>query len=163
MRHNVLFALFAGLLTVPVASPTATSAQSTEEQAVLAAVQAMFDAMAGLDSDAFLETILPDGYFLAVGDDTSHRTSPGEFAKLLVGAPRPIFERIWDPEVRISQSIATVWAPYDVYRGPEFSHCGTDAFQLLKTPDGWKVAMVSYTATRPPDCESHPEGPPGGG
>ena len=127
---------------------------------MLAAVQAMFDAMAMLDSDAFLQTILPDGYFLAVGDEDSRRTSPAEFAKLLESAARPIFERIWDPEVRISQSIATVWAPYDVYRGPEFSHCGTDAFQLLKIGDAWKVAMVSYTATRPPDCESHPEGPP---
>ncbi len=129
---------------------------------MLAAVQAMFDAMAVLDSERFLETILPDGYFLAVGDGTSQRTSPGDFAKLLESAPRPIFERIWDAEVRIDHTIATVWAPYDVYRGPEFSHCGTDAFQLLKIADAWKVAMVSYTATRPPDCESHPEGPPGG-
>ncbi len=58
--------------------------------------------------------------------------------------------------------MATLWAPYDFYRGLEFSHCGTDAFQLAKTPEGWKVVLVSYTVRMPPDCSTHPDGPPGG-
>jgi len=62
--------------------------------------------------------------------------------------------------VRIDGPVATLWAPYDFYRGIEFSHCGTDAFQLAKTPDGWKVTLISYTVQMPPDCSTHPEGPP---
>ena len=71
-----------------------------------------------------------------------------------------MFERMWDPEVRVDGPVATLWAPYDFYRGTEFSHCGTDAFQLAKTGGIWKVVLVSYTVQRPPDCSTHPEGPP---
>ena len=62
--------------------------------------------------------------------------------------------------VRIDGPVATLWAPYDFYSSVEFSHCGTDAFQLAKTPEGWKVISVSYTAQMPPTCGTHPEGPP---
>jgi hypothetical protein len=71
-----------------------------------------------------------------------------------------MIERMWDPEVRIDGPVATVWAPYDFYSATEFSHCGTDAFQLAKTADGWKVAMISYTSQAPPTCSMHPDGPP---
>jgi hypothetical protein len=71
-----------------------------------------------------------------------------------------MIERMWDPEVRVDGPFATLWAPYDFYSGVEFSHCGTDAFQLAKTSVGWKVVMVSYTAMMPPNCSTHPDGPP---
>ena len=74
-----------------------------------------------------------------------------------------MIERMWDPEVRIDGPVATLWAPYDFYSGTEFNHCGTDAFQLAKSPRGWKVVLISYTVRMPPDCDTHPDGPPTGG
>ena len=84
-----------------------------------------------------------------------------DFAARMSEVPYVMAERMWDPEVRIDGPVATFWTAYDFYRGLEFSHCGTDAFQLAKTPDGWKVAAVSYTVQMPPDCSTHPAGPPG--
>ncbi len=136
------------------------SSQVGEERAVLSAVQAMFDAMEARNGDALSASMLPEGHFVAVRDGRSSWTGRDDFAARLEDAPRPFYERIWDPEIRIDGSVASVWAPYDFYRGSEFSHCGTDAFLLARTPEGWKVSVVSYTVQQPPICDRHPEGPP---
>ncbi len=139
---------------------TGVEAQTKEERAVIAAAQAVFDAMENRDPEAFRAAMLPDGYFMAVGFETTNQTSRDEFAERLPEVTYVMAERMWDPEVRIDGPVATIWTAYDFYRGLEFSHCGTDAFQLAMTPDGWKVAAVSYTVQMPPDCSPHPDGPP---
>ena len=128
---------------------------------MIEAAQAMFDAMEALDPDAFLDSMVPEGFLMAIGFETTQRTTRDQFAARLADQTQPMYERMWNPEVRIDGPVATLWAPYDFYRSTEFSHCGTDAFQLAKKPEGWKVVLVSYTVLRPPDCATNPEGPPG--
>ena len=135
-------------------------AQNDEERAVIAAAQAMFDAMQALDPEAFRNSMVPDGFLMAVRFETTRRIGRDDFAANIARQTRPMIERMWDPEVRIDGPVATLWAPYDFYSAMEFSHCGTDAFQLAKTAEGWKVVMVSYTMQMPPDCSMHPGGPP---
>ncbi len=148
------------LAAIALVSPSGLEAQTSEEHAVIAAARAMFDAMEALDPEAFRDSMVPEGFLMAVGFETMRRTTRDRFATRLTDQTTPMFERMWDPQVRIDGPVATLWAPYDFYRGIEFSHCGTDAFQLAKTPDGWKVVLVSYTVQMPPDCATHPEGPP---
>ena len=143
-----------------LACAPAASAQQAEERAVIEAAQAVFDAMEALDPESFRKSMVPEGFFLAVGFETTRRTTRDEFAARMADQTRPMIERMWDPEVRIDGPVATLWAPYDFYGGVEFSHCGTDALQLAKTPVGWKVVVVSYTVQMPPTCSTHPEGPP---
>ncbi len=57
----------------------------------------------------------------------------------------PWIERAWAPEVRIDGTLATVWAAYDFHFGAVPSHCGTDAIQLLKTGDGWRIVSLADT------------------
>ena len=135
-------------------------AQNDEERAVIAAAQAVFDAMAALDAEAFRNAVVPDGFLLSVGPGTTRRTTRDDFAANIARQTRPMVERMWDPEVRIDGPVATVWAPYDFYSAAEFSHCGTDAFQLVKTAEGWKVVVITYTSHQPPECSTHPDGPP---
>ncbi len=135
-------------------------AQNNEERAVIAAAQAVFDAMEALDAEAFRNAVVPDGFLLSVGPGTTRRSSRDQFAANIERQTRPMIERIWEPEVRIDGPVATLWTAYDFYSGTEFSHCGTDAFQLAKTAEGWKVVVISYTSQAPPECRTHPEGPP---
>jgi hypothetical protein len=53
--------------------------------------------------------------------------------------------------------IATVWAPYDFWIDGKFSHCGVDAFDLIKTDKGWRIAGGAYTVEL--KCEPSPLGP----
>ena len=117
---------------------------------MIAAAQAMFDAMEALDADAFRRSMGPGGFLVSVGFEVARQVTREDFAVRIAAQTTPMIERMWNPEVRIDGPVATLWTPYDFYSGAEFSHCGTDAFQLAKTPDGWKIVMVSYTRRMPP-------------
>jgi hypothetical protein len=61
-------------------------------------------------------------------------------------------EVIWKHVVQVDGTFAQVWTPYAFYVGKRFSHCGVDAFQLVKTAAGWKIFQLSDTR-RKEKCE----------
>jgi hypothetical protein len=69
-------------------------------------------------------------------------------------------ERGFGATARVQDRVAQVWVPYDLYRGKEWSHCGVDAFTLLKSEGRWRVASLIFTIEQPPACQKHPAGPP---
>ena len=136
-----------------------------ERDAVIAVVNATFDAMRDRDSEALRETMTPEIAMIRV-DTTSGASvtsitmgseAVDQFANAIVNAPEQIIERMWDPEVRIDGDLATLWAPYDLHFGETFSHCGIDAFQLVRGDDDrWRIVSVAYTR-RKDGCETAPE------
>lgn len=55
-------------------------------------------------------------------------------------------EPIWEPKIQMDGGFAQVWAKYAFYLGNTFSHCGVDAFQLIKGTDGkWKIFHLADT------------------
>ncbi len=56
--------------------------------------------------------------------------------------------KVWDPKILIHKEIAVVWTKYDFHREGKFSHCGVDAFNLIKTPEGWKISGIIYTVEK---------------
>ncbi|HSM35923.1 MAG TPA: hypothetical protein VK837_05930 [Longimicrobiales bacterium] len=145
----------------PVAAQHA-DAEDPVRAEVLAAAQALFDAMADRDSAAVADILLPEGGFYAVGtaDGTPvHSYIPhAEFAPMVARAEAPLIERMWDAEVIVRDPIAMVWTPYDFHFGDTFSHCGVDAFSLVRTAEGWKVAGIIFTRETE-DCPENPAGP----
>ena len=81
-----------------------------------------------------------------------------EYFAQLQSSKQKMQERIWSPEVRINGLIATIVAPYDFWIDGKFSHCGVDAFDLIKTEEGWKIAGGVYTVQQ--QCAPSPLGPP---
>ena len=152
VRHRVctLAFIIASWAQSPAAAQTATS----EDSAVLAAVQHLFDAMEGRDTTAALATFLPDARLVGLrtgARGTAVQTlTARQFVEFLGRDQRGTWkERAFNPEVRVSGTLATVWAEYDFHQGGKFSHCGVDAVQLLKLPDGgWKIASIADTFTR---------------
>jgi len=71
-----------------------------------------------------------------------------------------LVERGWDPTVMVSGTIAMVWYPYDIYVDGAWSHCGIDIFNMIRTNEGWRIAVLQYNVQQPPECEAHPDGPP---
>ena len=55
-------------------------------------------------------------------------------------------------------SMAVVWAPYDFYRGGNFSHCGVDNFELVKIDGKWRISGVLFTVEKE-GCPTSPPGP----
>lgn len=143
---------------------TASAQPAPERDAVLEVVQAFFDTMTARDVDGARKILQPQGRFHATrlrdGKPVIRAFSNEEYFADLQSAKTRMQERIWSPEVRIHGTIASVWAPYDFWIDGKFSHCGVDAFDLIKTEDGWKLAGGVYTLES--KCDPSPLGPPQG-
>src|SRR5580692_5127732 len=109
-KHLVLF--FAAILATSLV--TVAFAQSSEEQAVLAPIHAMFDGMSKRDAAAIKAPTLPGGTMVLMRDGKPSQMSFEDFAAR-VGKPgkTQIEERIHDPLIRIDHDLAVVWAPFD--------------------------------------------------
>jgi hypothetical protein len=155
MRRALIVLLFAML-------PATSSAQNqADRDAVLTIVQMFFDTMTARDVDGARKIMIPEGRFFAIEMRKANAapqsfTNEEYFARLQKGKASNR-ERMWNPEVRVHGSIATVWTPYDFWTDGKFSHCGVDAFELIKTDDGWKIAGGAFTMEA--KCEPSPLGP----
>ena len=151
------------LITILFAvAPSITQAQSTAERdAVLKTVQAFFDTMTARDVEGARKILIPQGRFHAMrmrdGKPDARAFSNEEYFADLQSSRQTMRERMWNPEVRIRGLIATVWTPYDFWIDGKFSHCGIDAFDLIKTDEGWKLAGGIYMVES--KCEPSPLGP----
>lgn len=164
-RRATVVAMLALVAMLPSAARAAMPAPRSQdaEDEVLAAVQALFDAMAAKDGAAIAALVMPEGHLVAMRGETAvgtpGMTTLGDFATSVAASEGALLERVWDPEVRIDGGLAMVWAPYDFHRDLVFSHCGIDQFTLVHTEQGWKIAGASYTVRRE-GCEPSPLGPP---
>ena len=60
-------------------------------------------------------------------------------------------ERVSKYEIKIDGEMATAWTPYEFYYNGKFSHCGVNAFQLVKIDGEWKILQI--TDTRRKECK----------
>ncbi len=156
--HRIIFAALC--FAVAVAAPA--RAQATPRDSVLATVNEFFRAMTARDTAATRKVELTEGitYALRVRPEstTISRGTNERYLAQLAAMKDTYVERIWNPTVLIHGPVAVVWAPYDLHRNRQFVHCGVDAFTLIRTPDGWRIATTTYTA-EPTGCSPSPLGP----
>jgi hypothetical protein len=143
--------------------PARAGAQTEDDKtAVLATVQTFFDTMATRDVEGARAVLLPEGRTFSVreqnGQPSARASSVDDYLASLAKGKSASRERMWNPEVRIKSPLATVWTPYDFHIDGKFSHCGIDAFTLVKTSEGWKVASGTWTVERT-GCAPSPLGP----
>lgn len=126
-------------------------ATTSEDQAVLAPINAMFDGMSKRDAVALKKPLLPGGTMVLMRDGKPNQMTFDAFAEL-VGKPgkAQIEERIHDPLVRIDNDLAVVWAPFDFLVDGKVDHCGTDLFNLVRTDGRWLIASIADTGRK--DC-----------
>ena len=115
----------------------AVHAQSGDRDAILATVQKVFDAMRTRDTSLLAQAFDSTARLVGVsnrGTPSVSLTSPSQFGASVARAPAGDVwhERIYDPEVKIDGTVAQVWAYYTFHRNDTFSHCGIDAFMLVK-------------------------------
>ena len=156
------YAMSAVLLLVPVVSAAQTTVAKDEKAAVMAAVQKFFDTMTSRDAAGAESVLFPEGNFFAVREQDGKvvaRARPHkDYIASLQQQKQRYVERAWDSDVRIHGPIAMVWTAYDFWIDGKFSHCGIDVFNLVKTPEGWKIASGVYTTERT-GCPPSPLGP----
>ena len=151
--------LLACAAAASLASATATQGAAREvpvedpdssRREVLAVLERLTRAMEQRDTALLASVFLPGARLVGMrprgGGTALQALTVEQFAAFMARDRRERWvERLHDPEVRIDETLATVWAKYDFHFGTALSHCGTDAFQLLRTGEGWKIASLADT------------------
>ena len=149
-------AVLAGLLL----SANAGASDAIEAaESPLAAVDALFEAMAVHDAHTVRQLIVPGATFVVVRPDgtAAMRDDAGFIESLAQHPESELRERMWDRQVLVDGPMAQVWGPYDLHLDGKFSHCGVNSIALVRGADGWRVAAVSYTM-RKDGCAQPPAG-----
>lgn len=129
------------------ARPTPLAPAQTE---VMATVDRLFDAMRAGDSATVRAVFHPEATLASVasrdGQTVLTHGSVDAFVRA-VGAPHDAVwdERIWSPSVQIDGEMATAWMNYAFYLGDRLSHCGVNAFQLVRGAGGWQIFHIADT------------------
>lgn len=135
---------------------------ATDRAAILATVQKVFDAMRTRDTALLSQAFDSTARLVGVssrGTPSLTLTAPSQFGASIARAPAGDVwnERIFEPEVRIDGNVAQVWAYFTFHRNTTFSHCGVDAFMLVRVGTTWKITQLAdsrrtqgCTHTEPP-------------
>lgn len=151
--------LRAGILCLGLlALPEAALAQESPEAAIREAVDRVFTGMHAADS-AMVRSAHADGarFAMLAGEGEARAIRVMEIDGWLGAIARSggsWEERIYDVEIKVDDTLASVWAPYTFLVNGEVHHCGINSIELLRTAQGWKITQISDTQ-RPEGC---PEG-----
>jgi hypothetical protein len=130
-----------------------TTALGAREREVIDVVQRLFDAMRARDSATARSLFEPGARLQSVATQQGVlRISEDSLAMFLraIGTAHPqIFdERIANERVLIDGPYAIAWVDYTFYLGDRKSHCGVDAFQMVRRPAGWRIFGLADTRRR---------------
>ena len=134
------------------------SAQNDEKESIMKVVNQVFEAMRTNDStllkSCFTEN--PNTFTVYRNQEGNGSLSTGNFQGFIdaVGKPKEVVynEPIWNEKVEIDGDLASVWVDYAFYLDDQFSHCGVDAFHLVKLEGKWKIFHLVDTR-RKTNCE----------
>jgi len=133
-----------------------------DQKAVHEVLVKLFDGMregdsAKVSSDFFRNVAMYTSFKDSQGVE---RIQKGELEAFLnaIGTPHDQVwdERIWNTKILVEGGIAQVWTQYAFYRDKDFSHCGVDAFHLVKDPEeGWQIVHLMDTRNKTGCEERH--------
>ncbi|MCZ6715517.1 MAG: nuclear transport factor 2 family protein [Gammaproteobacteria bacterium] len=156
---NIRLAL---LLCGPFCFTAAIADEAIDRVAVVDMVQTFFDAMTDRDVDVMRTLLTTDGIVYGYRETADGlQITRSAHAALVAGIGErnnTLIERFWDPQILLHDRMAIVWTPYDFYVDGEFSHCGIDNFNFLKTDQGWKITGIVFSM-EPDNCAESPLGP----
>ena len=154
--------LAAALFLVLLAPAARAQTVDADTKAVIAVADSVLVALSHGDNATLKRLLLDSAIVGSAGlRNGVERLSLSSWARYTSRTgPSDFTERGFGATARVQDRVAQVWVPYDLYVGKTWSHCGVDAFTLLKSDGRWRVASLVYTIEQPPACQKHPAGPP---
>lgn len=140
------------ILIGSLSSAVAQAQTNAEALAMMKPISALFTGM-NLGDSAMVHSAFSDHATMAsIGKDKTGKvvvrreSSIAAFLKA-VGTPHqePWSEPIWDTHIEVDGDFAQVWTKYAFYLGKKFSHCGVDAFHLIRQNGSWKIFHLADT------------------
>jgi hypothetical protein len=148
MKHKTASLIIIFLIAVPFLK----GGSMDDRKAIIVVVEQFFAFLESRSVEDAKKILLPEGVSFSLrypgqeGGETVVRAR--DFKALIESLPKikdRYKEVMTNPKVLIHNGIAVLWAKYKFYINGKLNHTGVDAFSLVKTKDGWKVASVVYT------------------
>ncbi len=146
MRYLLLLLIF----TITTSALYSQTTMSDEEE-VAQVIKALFDGMRTADSTSVAALLHPDIRMQSVGYDKEGKPymqqgSSQRWLQSIASYPAgTLDERLYSQVIEVDMPLATAWTEYSFFLNGELSHCGTNAFQMSKTAEGWKIHQVTDT------------------
>jgi len=164
------------IISIITLTAVAAFAQKTDDaKDVLAVVNKMFAEMANHNPAAIAELYTKDSNLTAIirkkdGKNAFAAFTGEAFSKNFAEKKGEIKEDMYAPEVKLYGDLALVFGRYVFYVDGKLSHCGVNAFHLVRTDAGWRIANASSTidatacteqekALKPPSVPATPKQP----
>lgn len=133
-----------------------------DEAAVRTTIKLMFDGMRKSDSTQIKTAFAPGATLQTVmkskeGAVSVRNEDISKFAASVAKYPAfTLDERLSGMDIKIDAELATAWTPYVFYRQDTKSHCGVNAFTLVKINGNWKIQGIIDTR-RKENCPDLPK------
>ncbi|NQZ75999.1 MAG: hypothetical protein HRT61_07790 [Ekhidna sp.] len=133
------------ILAVLLISFTQASYAQDTKKDIMGVINKVFTAMKTNDSTLLNQSFVENPNFFTTYLDESGKSKlvQGDFQKfkVAIGTPKEQVwsEPIWNEKIEIDGNLASVWVDYAFYIDDQFSHCGVDAFHLIKDSGSWKI------------------------
>ena len=148
MTRILLLLAVLGLSACATARPRVTPPHP-EETAILTVVDRFMHAISSNDAALLSELRLEGGFTIVERPGESGGTVVTRRVFKPEGGRRGAYrERYWDPTVLVRGSLAVVWTPYEFWIDGKTSHCGIDAFDMVKEKGVWRIANAMWTVER---------------
>jgi hypothetical protein len=131
---------------------TATQITAKEaRQEVIAAVNTFFDYFHQRDTSNLRQTFYPKATLKSIKYNNGKPEISEDNIELMLNnigklpSNATFQEKLLAYEVQIDADLATVWTPYEFYFNGKFSHCGANAFTLVKINGKWLIVSIIDT------------------
>ncbi|MFD1316209.1 nuclear transport factor 2 family protein [Namhaeicola litoreus] len=128
-----------------------------EKEAIESLIYRLFDGMTARDTAKVRSVFHPQAKLLSTrfnedGKPVLTDIKVDKFISTLGENQEHLFdERLTSITIFIDDNLAMAWTPYQFFLDHQFSHCGVNAFQLVKIDSAWKIIHLIDTR-RKDDC-----------
>lgn len=141
----------AGILTLILAISISAFAQKADDSKdVMAVVNKLWAEMAGANPAGIVALHNPGAQLVAViktkeGKTVVRNLTVDEFSKGFADKTHTVKEDMYTSDVKVDGDLASVWGRYVFFVDGKVSHCGIDAFHLVRTDGVWKIGGIAST------------------
>lgn len=134
-------------LLISLATPVFAQGENEVEKVIASLFEGMKTKntellQAAFHPEASMQTVISGEEGAKLGSN-----SVQDFVNRIANTPETtqLDERILEYQIKIDGDMAAAWTPYRFYVNDNFSHCGVNSFQLIKTAEGWKITYIIDT------------------
>ena len=147
--------LVAAIFTLAVSIP-AFAQKADDSKDALAVITKLFEMMAAHKPAEIVALHTPEAQLIAImknkeGKTINRALKAEDFSKNFAEKKAEILEDMYAPKVEVDGNFAQVWGRYVFFINGKISHCGVNAFHLVRTDAGWKISGASSTM-EPQNC-----------